>query len=91
MCFLLRQQTEMDDDSIKKRKEPQNGSTGHSAVSQNKDEKPVKAAVLQKDVSVCVCFPENKSLEMFTQQDPTICTWGWDSVPGSTTTTISAH
>lgn len=48
----------MDEGSIGKRKESQNGSTGHSMDCQTKDKQPEKATVLQKDVSVCV--PENK-------------------------------
>lgn len=57
----------MDEDRSMKRKESQNGSTGHGLECLTKDKKPVKATVLQKDVSVCICLPvcvcvpENKS------------------------------
>lgn len=62
----MHQQTEMEEGNITKRKESQNGSTGHSMDCQNKEKQP-KATVLQKDVSVylfawlCVRVPENKS------------------------------
>lgn len=46
---------EMDEGSIRQRKESQNGSTGHDLDERSKDESAVKATVLQKDVSVTVC------------------------------------
>ncbi|XP_067345621.1 b(0,+)-type amino acid transporter 1 isoform X1 [Channa argus] len=54
LCFLMHQQTEMDNDSLKKEKmkESHNGSSSHGVVSQAKDQKPVKATVLQKDVGL---------------------------------------
>lgn len=53
----------MDEDSIRKRKESQNGSTGHSIDSHAQDKQLMKATVLQKDVSVGVGVgvPENMS------------------------------
>ncbi|TKS69900.1 b(0,+)-type amino acid transporter 1 [Collichthys lucidus] len=42
----------MDEGSIRKRKESQNGSTGHSMDCQTKDKQPEKATVLQKDVGL---------------------------------------
>nr|XP_046239218.1 b(0,+)-type amino acid transporter 1 [Scatophagus argus] len=51
MGFSSRQ-TEMDEDSIKNRKESQNGSTGRNVDFQTKDKKPVKATVLQKDIGL---------------------------------------
>ncbi|KAM9366870.1 b(0,+)-type amino acid transporter 1 [Symphorus nematophorus] len=42
----------MDENSIKKRKESQNGPTGHSVDCQTKDKEPVKATVLQKEVGL---------------------------------------
>ncbi|XP_053174477.1 b(0,+)-type amino acid transporter 1 [Scomber japonicus] len=45
-------QTEMGEDSIRKRKESKNGSTGLSVDSQAEDKLPVKATVLQKDVGL---------------------------------------
>ncbi|XP_040893201.1 b(0,+)-type amino acid transporter 1 [Toxotes jaculatrix] len=42
----------MDENSIRKRKESQNGSTGHSVDSHTTDKQPVKATVLQKDVGL---------------------------------------
>lgn len=57
MCvyiFLLaHQQTDMDEGSIRKRKESYNGSTGRSVNGRTKDKGPEKATVLQKEVSVC--------------------------------------
>lgn len=47
---LVHQQTEMDEGSIR-----ENGSTDHSLDGQTKDKPTVKAAVLQKHVSVSVC------------------------------------
>ncbi|XP_035484255.2 b(0,+)-type amino acid transporter 1 isoform X1 [Scophthalmus maximus] len=43
---------EMDEDSIRKRKESQNGSTGHSIDSHAQDKQLMKATVLQKDVGL---------------------------------------
>ncbi|XP_031702543.1 b(0,+)-type amino acid transporter 1 isoform X1 [Anarrhichthys ocellatus] len=48
----MHQQTEMDEGSIRRRKESQNGSTGHSLDCQTKDKQPVKATVLQKDIGL---------------------------------------
>ncbi|XP_071346123.1 b(0,+)-type amino acid transporter 1 [Trachinotus anak] len=42
----------MDEESIRRRKESQNGCTGHSVDSDTKDKSPVKATVLQKDVGL---------------------------------------
>ncbi|XP_035508018.1 b(0,+)-type amino acid transporter 1 [Morone saxatilis] len=42
----------MDEGNIRKRKESQNGSTGHSMDCQAEDKQPVKATVLQKDVGL---------------------------------------
>eukprot|EP00064_Thunnus_orientalis_P012228 superscaffoldBa00001851_g12262 len=42
----------MDEGSVRRRKESQNGSTGHSVNSQAEDKQPVKATVLQKDVGL---------------------------------------
>uniref|UniRef100_UPI0037E872FD b(0,+)-type amino acid transporter 1 n=1 Tax=Semicossyphus pulcher TaxID=241346 RepID=UPI0037E872FD len=42
----------MDDGSIRKRKESQNGSIGHIVDCQTKDKQPAKATVLQKDVGL---------------------------------------
>ncbi|XP_035009751.1 b(0,+)-type amino acid transporter 1 [Hippoglossus stenolepis] len=44
--------TEMDDDSIRKGKESQNGSTDRSMDAHTKEKQPVKATVLQKDVGL---------------------------------------
>lgn len=52
---LVHQQTEMDEGSIREKKASRNGSTDHSLDGQTKDKPPVKAAMLQKDVSVSVC------------------------------------
>lgn len=49
------QQTEMAKESIKERKESQNGSTGQTTDSQTKDGSAKKAAVLQKNVSKVAC------------------------------------
>ncbi|XP_059201971.1 b(0,+)-type amino acid transporter 1 [Centropristis striata] len=42
----------MDEGSIRKRRESQNGSTGHNVDCQTKDQQPAKATVLQKDVGL---------------------------------------
>lgn len=44
----------MGEDSIRKRKESKNGSTGFSEDSKAEDKQRTKATVLQKDVSMCV-------------------------------------
>lgn len=67
--FWLRQ--EMDEGSIRQRKESQNGSTGHGLDERGKDESAVKATVLQKEVSVTDCVPENNSRNKFTLPYPT--------------------
>lgn len=54
---------DMDEGSIRQRKESKNGSTGHNLDERTKDESAAKATVLQKDVSVPVC-----AREQFTQQ-----------------------
>lgn len=45
----------MDKDSVKERKESQNGSTGQTTDSKTKDGLDEKATVLQKNVSKAAC------------------------------------
>lgn len=52
LCSIMHQWTEMDEGSITMRKESQNGSKGRCSESETKDKQPVKATVLQKDVSL---------------------------------------
>lgn len=62
-CIGFWMHQDMDEGSIRQRKESQNGSTGHNLDERTKDESAAKATVLQKDVSVPVC-----AWEQFTQQ-----------------------
>lgn len=55
LSLLTPQPTEMDKDSTKEPKEPQNGSTDQTTGSQTKDNAPEKAAALQKNVSIMMC------------------------------------
>ncbi|XP_029983280.1 b(0,+)-type amino acid transporter 1 isoform X1 [Sphaeramia orbicularis] len=48
----MHQQCEMDEGRVRRRKESQNGSTGHNVDSQSEDRQPEKVIALQKDVGL---------------------------------------